>query len=213
MSQQETRDETTTATNPAQVTDARDADKVPTWPSLKKALWRVLMDEKLNDGHYIKAFDLIDKLYTAAIAAGGEAVASIVPEGCTGKVLVFDPGALHVNKDGSGYIVVDEDDWQLEDDRCGGPDGPEGSVHWITRLDASEMQALRDFLNGVSQPHPADERVVEALREALAREWTNFCDANPDDLTSPEDLPDHALMTCEQFVEYAMFALSAKEGR
>jgi hypothetical protein len=96
---------------------------------------------------------------SAAIGAGGQAVANIAPDACTGKALAFDPGVLHVNMDGSGYIVVGEDAWQLEDDRCEGVDGPEGSVHWITRLAASEMQALRDFLNGaaLSQPHPVDE--------------------------------------------------------
>jgi hypothetical protein len=36
------------------------------WPPLKMALWKVLMDENLNDGHYIKAFKLIEKLYNAA---------------------------------------------------------------------------------------------------------------------------------------------------
>lgn len=36
------------------------------WPPLKKALWNVLMAENLNDGHYIKAFHLIEKLWAAA---------------------------------------------------------------------------------------------------------------------------------------------------
>lgn len=74
--------------------------------------------------------------------------ASIVPPHCTGYSFSFDPGVLHVKKDGSGYIAVDENDFVLEDDRCEGEHGPEGSVHWIVRLDASEMIALRDFLNG-----------------------------------------------------------------
>lgn len=39
------------------------------WPPLKMALWRVLMAENLNDGHYIKAFDLIEKLHSAAVTA------------------------------------------------------------------------------------------------------------------------------------------------
>lgn len=39
------------------------------WPPLKMELWRVLMEEKLNDGHYIKAFEFIEKLYSAAIRA------------------------------------------------------------------------------------------------------------------------------------------------
>lgn len=74
-------------------------------------------------------------------------VASIVPPHCSGIAFVFEPGVLRVNKDGSGYIAIDEDDFALEDDRCEGPDGPEGSVHWIARLDASDITALRDFLN------------------------------------------------------------------
>jgi len=39
------------------------------WPPLKKALWDVLMSEQLNNGHYINPFDLIEKLYAAALAA------------------------------------------------------------------------------------------------------------------------------------------------
>ena len=41
------------------------------------------------------------------------------------------------------------------------------------------------------------------LEAELRAAWMNFLDANPDDLTSPADLPDHALMTCDQFVAYA----------
>lgn len=83
----------------------------------------------------------------AALSAA-EPVASIVPEHCSGSALSFEGGCLHVRKDGSGYIVVDEDDFVLEDDRCEGEHGPEGSVHWIARFAAGEMNALRDFLNG-----------------------------------------------------------------
>lgn len=72
----------------------------------------------------------------------------IVPSHCTGASLSFEPGVLYVSKDGSGYIAIDERHFSLEDDRCDGPDGPEGSVHWITRMDASEVVALRNFLNG-----------------------------------------------------------------
>lgn len=81
-------------------------------------------------------------------------VAGIVPPHCTGYSFCFDPGVLHVKKDGSGYIAVNEDDFVLEDDRCEGPDGPEGSVHWISRMDASEITALRNFLNGTKAPEP-----------------------------------------------------------
>lgn len=81
-------------------------------------------------------------------------VASIVPPYCAGTSFAFEPGVLHVKKDGSGHIVVNEDDFVLEDDRCEGPDGPEGSVHWIARLDASDITALRDFLNSTTAPAP-----------------------------------------------------------
>jgi hypothetical protein len=79
---------------------------------------------------------------------------AIVPPYCSGSALSFDHGVLHVSKDGSGYIAINEEDFVLEDDRCEGPDGPEGSVHWITRMDASEIIALRDFLNGNAVPAP-----------------------------------------------------------
>lgn len=53
-----------------------------------------------------------------------------------------------------------------------------------------------------------DEKALAAVLETA---WTDFLDANPDDLTSPEDLPNHALMTCQQFVGCAIAALSALE--
>lgn len=94
---------------------------------------------------------------SAALAAQGqEPVASIVPEHCSGSAFVFVNGCLHVKKDGSGYIVVDEDDFVLEDDR----DGEGGSVHWIARFPAGEMTELRDFLNGqqfAAAPQPPAE--------------------------------------------------------
>ncbi|EGL63618.1 aspartyl/glutamyl-tRNA amidotransferase subunit B [Agrobacterium sp. ATCC 31749] len=83
----------------------------------------------------------------AALPAA-EPVASIVPKHCSGSAFVFEGGCLHVRKDGSGHIVVDEADFTIEDDRREGEHGPEGSVHWIARFPAGEMTALRDFLNG-----------------------------------------------------------------
>ncbi len=61
--------------------------------------------------------------------------------------LVFDPGYLCVKSDGSGYFCVPDAEMVFEDDRSEGPDGPEGSVHWVARMNASEIVALRDFLN------------------------------------------------------------------
>lgn len=89
-----------------------------------------------------------------------KAVADIVPEGCTGSSLVFSEGVLHVKKDGSGYIVVKEPDFEIETEY----DSEDGSRSdfWITRFPPGEMQTLRDFLNGVrftTPPPPVvDER-------------------------------------------------------
>lgn len=98
-----------------------------------------------------------------------EPVTDIVPDGCTGSAFAFSEGVLHVNKDGSGYIAVDERQFCLEDDRCEGPDGPEGSVHWITRLPPGEIQALRDFLNGFRFNATAEE-TSEIMANAAIRE-------------------------------------------
>jgi hypothetical protein len=86
--------------------------------------------------------------------SAAEPVSSIVPDHCSGTALIFEGGCLHVRKDGSGHIVVDEDDFKLEDDRCEGEHGSEGSVHWIARFPAGEMTALRNFLNGQDFPAP-----------------------------------------------------------
>lgn len=106
------------------------------------------------------------------LASVPQTVAHLVPEHCTGIALAFEPGVLHINKDGSGYIAIDEKHFECEDDR--GPDG--GSVHWITRLDASEVVALRDFLTDGPDLAPAPAVVdwqaraeaAEAALQALA---------------------------------------------
>ena len=128
-----------------------------------------------TDGHDIIAYRVVSP--TPAFAAKGEAVA-IVPTGCTGSSLSFDPGVLHVSKDGGGYIAISEEHFSLEDDRGEGPDGPEGSIHWIVRLDASEMVALRDFLNGTAQPHPSQQAGREAV-EAIERDIRALCNGHP----------------------------------
>lgn len=38
------------------------------------------------------------------------------------------------------------------------------------------------------------------FEKALLAEWVNFLDANPDDITSPEEYPDHALVTFDQML-------------
>lgn len=91
-------------------------------------------------------------------------VGEIVPPHCSGSALAFETGVFHVNKNGSGYIAINEEDFVLEDDRCEGPDGPEGSVHWIARMDASEIIALRDFLNG----NTTADRLADKIEDLIA---------------------------------------------
>lgn len=45
------------------------------------------------------------------------------------------------------------------------------------------------------------------MRKALEKAWTDFLDANPDDLNSPEEYPDHALVTCDQMIGIVESAL------
>lgn len=48
----------------------------------------------------------------------------------------------------------------------------------------------------------ASPDVSQQAREFAEREWTGFLDANPDDITSPEEWPDHALITFDQVWDY-----------
>lgn len=43
------------------------------------------------------------------------------------------------------------------------------------------------------------QTLIDLDRNIALERWRDFLDDNPDDLTSPEDLPDHALVTFEQF--------------
>jgi hypothetical protein len=70
---------------------------------------------------------------------------------------------------------------------------PTGSALPVAHAPAAEPVGLREALEA-------------RLRKALPGVWTNFLDANPDELTSPEEYPDHALMTGTQFEEWAMDA-------
>jgi hypothetical protein len=101
----------------------------------------------------------------------------IVPPQCSGSSFVFEPGVLHVKKDGSGYIVVNEEDFILEDDR----DAEGGSIHWIARMAASEIAALRDFLNGIPQQHVVGlDELIENARQAASEthsSWEAMCHA------------------------------------
>lgn len=47
----------------------------------------------------------------------------------------------------------------------------------------------------------------EGFEARLQQEWTNFLDANPDGVTSPEEYPDHALVTFDQMLGIVQAAL------
>lgn len=99
-------------------------------------------------GHYCGPSVVGDTLRAlrAALTEAEAVLAAIamVPDNCTSTALSFDPGTMWVNRDGSGCITISEKEFILEDDR----DTEGGSVHWVLRLDASEVCALRNFLNG-----------------------------------------------------------------
>ncbi|MCA0366770.1 MAG: hypothetical protein LCH57_01730 [Proteobacteria bacterium] len=123
----------------------------------------------------MEAVDLASPAPVAGPAHPAVPPVAIVPDYCTGTSLAFEPGVLHVSKDGSGYIAIDEKHFELEDDRCEGPDGPEGSLHWITRMDASEVVALRDFLNGAPPAADAgpDDPTEEMIQAGLKVDFDN----------------------------------------
>jgi len=61
--------------------------------------------------------------------------------GLSGAALSFEPGVLNVNRDGSGSIAFKDDDLDWEGGEQGGPD------YRFANIPASEMVAIRDFLN------------------------------------------------------------------
>lgn len=148
-----------------------------------RGLWEAV-DSELNDTPLSAAFMRRKNAAKDALAAyeasKGEDQpdpAALVPDHCTSTAFAFEPGVLCVNKDGSGYIAIDEDEFECEDDRCEGPDGPEGSIHWITRMDASEVKALRDFLNGAPQQPDPVAKAVELIHHPMcSRHSGGRCD-------------------------------------
>lgn len=100
--------------------------------------------------HQVTAGDIRAALASAPVA--GEAQPADITSRRLSGVLSMDGASLHMQPDGSGQIIVAENDFTLEDDRDEGPDGPQGSVHWVARLPASEIAALRDFLTGHARP-------------------------------------------------------------
>lgn len=92
----------------------------------------------------------------ASAPVAGEAKPDRITSRRPSGVLSMDGASLHIHPDGSGKIIVAEGDFTLEDDRDEGPDGPQGSVHWVARLPASELIALRDFLTGHARPSDDD---------------------------------------------------------
>ncbi|KRB22713.1 hypothetical protein [Mesorhizobium sp. Root172] len=74
-----------------------DEDKAKRWPPLKKALWDVVTGEQLNDGHYINAWRLTDKLFEAALSA----TPPVAQTGTVARYHFTDDKPIYV-KDGAG---------------------------------------------------------------------------------------------------------------
>lgn len=97
-----------------------------------------------------------------AAPEGQQPVASV-----TGSSLAFSDGVLHVNKDGSGHIVVSEEHFEIEveyDSEDGGRFG-----FWVARFPPGEMQAIKDFLNRVSFIRPSEPPVTDWPRGTRIR--------------------------------------------
>lgn len=114
-----------------------------------------------------------------------------VETAAVGQILSFEPGYLRIARDGSGYFCVPDAELVFEDDRQEGPDGPEGSVHWIARMDASEIVALRDFLNIA---HPQDAESLRGEVERLTAENAALSAQALRDRKSANDAMSDALM-------------------
>lgn len=82
--------------------------------------------------------------------------------------------------------------------------GPTGVPRSVPKF---AIRAVDAALATPSAPTAAVSR--EDLKAFLVEAWTDFLDVNPDDLTSPDDLPDHALVTFDQMVGIVESALHA----
>ena len=142
--------------------------------------------EAEDDDNLIAALSALSQPVATPAPREAVGVKHIVRDGCSGSALAFTDGVLHVNKDGSGYIVVDEKNFEIETEYDEGA----RSDFWITRFPAGEMTALRDFLNGapidrapVVAPAPSQDAAVEALgaiQDWLMQQRTNLCITDPD---------------------------------
>lgn len=126
-----------------------DQDRVPTWPAMKRALWAVITAEKLNDGHYINAYALTDKLYAAALAAPQPA-ASDVPHDVV--------RALESSLDDWAYAFANWRQGQRSTPSCEAPG-------------AADIRICRDLIEGMlaCRPSAPSNWTEEALRAENAR--------------------------------------------
>lgn len=144
----------------APVADERAAFEA--WNSMHGQYRRSDAYQRLDNGNYMewpvehgwRVWQARAALASAPVA--GEAQAANITSRRLSGVLSMDGASLHIQPDGSGQISVAEGDFTLEDDRGEGPDGPQGSVHWVAHLPASEIAALRDFLTGHTRPSDDD---------------------------------------------------------
>lgn len=178
--------------NPAQAVSGLDADKIATWPPLKKAIWDVVTFEQLNDGHYINAYDLTDKLHFAVTAANPAQVTDAMVEAASAKyreigarcnwqhswpseeafreILTAAIGAggqavaslewIECKALGGGRKLIALDCFHNEFHRI---DLPKDAEAVYRDKEMAQRRYDRCILSALSQPDPADERVVEAL--------------------------------------------------
>jgi hypothetical protein len=88
----------------------------------------------------------------------------------------------------------------------------------MTQATPAEIQSLRDRLEDIRDERhfpahmmSAHDEMLEVLdlmgKQVQAEEtralklWENFLDTNPDGITGPEEYPDHALVTFDQFYQ------------
>jgi hypothetical protein len=106
------------------------------------------------------------------------------------------PADSAIRTDPSNLVAVDAE----EDDRS-------WLAKSIDRIDAMEEGGCPPHCCCCGPGEPCCDcgqimpAIDEGERAVLRDVWTDFLNANPDDLTSPEDTPDHALVSLANFVD------------
>lgn len=130
--------------------------RVLTWPPVKKAIWDVLMETKLNVG-YVAAEPLTDKLFAAVLAA---APATPAPEP-VGPLISFDVREPY-------YLAsCNHCGWVGSSEHCGTDDGGDDSSVYCPRCHASGADCGKVAARVATPPAPVAASAVDGLRTAL----------------------------------------------